>query len=194
MVGSRNKTSLPGGKRLSLMDFGAGRGETVDVLVRAGVAAVGLDGNHIVRRTLPGRGVVADLAAPLDLAAVQGVFQPYVFDGAGVRRPSPRCSFERRSFKAAPPPPSLMRLGRKGDQLIVGLLEYLCCEVAFCRGFDPATGDLFSGSPEPGQGVELYVRTTDPPGIEQANPGEANANRRRSNRSSLLRSEVWQFP
>ena len=155
-------------KRLSVIDFGAGRGETVDALVKAGLAAVGVDGNYIVRRTLPGLGVVADLAAPLDLAGVQRVFQPYVFDSEGVRGSSPRCTFERRSFAAAPPL-DLLRLGKKAEPP-VSVLEYLCCEDAFCRGFEHASGSLFSGHPEPGHGVELYVRTTEPPGLE-GNPG-----------------------
>eukprot|EP00439_Symbiodinium_sp_Y106_P055583 s2152_g7.t1 len=64
---------LPGqpARPARVLDMGCGRGSFVELFERFGLVAIGIDGDPIVRRTLPKSSLVWDLTEPLDLPGIR---------------------------------------------------------------------------------------------------------------------------
>jgi len=55
------------GRPVRVIDLGCGRGSYVETLLRQGVVALGVGGDAVIGRTLPGHGLLTDPTEPLDL-------------------------------------------------------------------------------------------------------------------------------
>ena len=158
-----------------VLDMGCGRGSYVELFERWGLVAIGVDGDVVVRRTLPKSSLVWDLTEPLDLPGIRASeaegfrsLIPAGLSGDGVdgtmdlfltqieaieseADQAGACSFE------APDDPTeeedatlILSVGLKmqgtGGHHSVALLRHICCSDVRCVGYGMGVSDPPIGS------------------------------------------------
>ena len=156
---------LPGrpARPARILDMGCGRGSYVELFERWGLVAIGVDGDNVVRRTLPKSSLVWDLTEPLDLPGIRaseaegfrslipsgvsadgvdGTMDLFLkqIEAAAEGDQASACSFEAPDDPTDEEDASLiLSLGLKmqgtGGHHSVALLRHICCSDVRCVGY-----------------------------------------------------------